>query len=127
MRKILKGAPLDVTTAHKVLRIFQKRGDQLSALASKAGGDLLEPFIERNPELSGKFSESWAQLNKLVEGGRNRGVLQDTAERVRRIFSSGYSQENIDKAKSLVSEKTNKVKSLVENNEDKHSGSVKEI
>ncbi|KAF8333624.1 uncharacterized protein EI90DRAFT_3121971 [Cantharellus anzutake] len=112
MRKLLKGAPLDVTTAHKVLRIFQKRGDQLSALASKAGGDFLEPFIERG-------------VNGAQE--KARGVFQDTAEQVRRIFSGGYSQENIDKAKSPVSEKTTKVKSLVESNEDQNSGSVKGI
>ncbi|KZT26832.1 hypothetical protein NEOLEDRAFT_1162072 [Neolentinus lepideus HHB14362 ss-1] len=90
------GGKADMQTATKIV----------NDLAKRAGGDAMEPLLEKYPQLKEKFGGGYQQFKELV--------FDDTKKQVVEIFSKGMSQDALNQAQDLVRSKSSEISKLAE-------------
>jgi hypothetical protein len=102
------GLSLDtVTRAVDVLSEMSKRIAELS-------GDAISDILDNHPAAKKKFGGSIDQLKSMADnyGPEAKKQVDQTWKQVKDIFSGGFSEDNLDKAKKLLQEKVQQIKSL---------------
>ena len=109
IQQLSKGG-LSLETASKaydVIAEFSKRVAELS-------GDAVSDILDNHPGLKEKFGPAADKLQELGKqyGPEAKKQVDDTWNQVKDIFATGFSAQNVDKARKLVEEKVQQVQKL---------------
>lgn len=103
-------AGLSLETASRAVDVLAEMSRRIAELS----GDALSDILDNHPKVKDKFGGSIDQLKSMAEnyGPEAKKQVDQTWSQVRDIFSGGFSEENLNKARKLVEEKVQQVKSL---------------
>ncbi|OAQ62372.1 apolipoprotein/apolipophorin [Pochonia chlamydosporia 170] len=103
-------AGLSLETASRAVDVLAEMSRRIAELS----GDALSDILDNHPKVKEKFGGSIDQLKSMAEnyGPEAKKQVDQTWSQVRDIFSGGFSEENLNKARKLVEEKVQQVKSL---------------
>lgn len=110
MRQILNKGDLSLVTAHKTWDVITKHMSRISELA----GDASQQIMDNHPALKEKVG---GNIDKLKEYGDKYGPeakkeVDRTWQQISDVVKTGVSASNIEKIKSIVQEKVDKLQKL---------------
>ena len=110
LRDVLKGGDISVFTAQKAWQVLVKHLGRISDLS----GDVAEQIMDNHPKLREKVGGNLDTLKQLGDqyGPEVKKEVDRTWGQISDIIKTGVSAANIEKIKSLVQEKVEKVKEL---------------
>ncbi|TPX17859.1 uncharacterized protein E0L32_002960 [Thyridium curvatum] len=103
---------VNADTAAKAWEIISKHVDALMDLA----GDASEDILNNHPQLKDKLGGSFDQLKEMGNnfGPQAKEEVDKTWKQVKDIAAGGMAAENIDKVKSLIKEKQEKLRGFAD-------------
>jgi len=110
MRQILNNGDVSLVTAHKTWDVIAKHMSRIGQLA----GDASQQIMNNHPQLKEKVG---GNIDKLKEYGDKYGPeakkeVDRTWQQISDVVKTGVSASNIEKIKSIVQEKVDKLKKL---------------
>ncbi|KAH9882045.1 hypothetical protein J1614_001216 [Plenodomus biglobosus] len=110
MREILNKGDMSLVTAHKTWDVITKHMSRIGELA----GDASQQIMDNHPQLKEKVG---GNIDKLKEYGDKYGPeakkeVDRTWQQISDVVKTGVSASNIEKIKSIVQEKVDKLKKL---------------
>lgn len=110
MRQILNNGDMSLVTAHKTWDVITKHMSRIGELA----GDASQQIMDNHPQLREKVG---GNIDKLKEYGDKYGPeakkeVDRTWQQISDVVKTGVSASNIEKIKSIVQEKVDKLKQL---------------
>lgn len=101
---------LSMESATKAADILADLGKKIADISSDAASDVLENHPHVKKELGGVIDQLQSAGNKYGEEGEK--LVSETWSGLKDIFMTGFSAENIGKAKKLAEEKIQKIREL---------------
>ncbi|KAK7692560.1 hypothetical protein QCA50_004190 [Cerrena zonata] len=118
LQEILKDdrSGADIQTGMKVLEIIRRRTGELNEIAKKAGKDAWGKFEKKNPQIAQVLGSRYYELKELAEnsGPEAKKLFDETTQQIKDILSKGLTSEAINKAQSLVQEKSGQLRDLAQ-------------
>jgi gas vesicle protein len=110
MRGVLSNGDVSLVTAHKTWDILTKHMNRIADLA----GDSAQQIMDNHPELKEKVGGNWDMLKEYGDkyGPEAKKEVDRTWKQVGDVVKTGFSASNIEKVKSIVQEKVDKLKKL---------------
>ncbi|KAH7395242.1 hypothetical protein DE146DRAFT_659581 [Phaeosphaeria sp. MPI-PUGE-AT-0046c] len=110
MRGVLSHGDVSLVTAHKTWDILAKHMSRVADLA----GDSAQQIMDNHPQLKEKVGGNWDKLKEYGDkyGPEAKKEVDRTWKQVGDVIKTGVSPANIDKIKSIVQEKVDKLKKL---------------
>jgi len=110
MRDVLSNGDVSLVTAHKTWDILTKHMSRIAELA----GDSAQQIMDNHPQLKEKVGGNWDKLKEYGDkyGPEAKKEVDRTWKQVSDVVKTGVSPANIDKVKSIVQEKVDKLKKL---------------
>jgi len=110
MRKVLGNGDVSLVTAHKTWEVLSKHMSRIADLA----GDSAQQIMDNHPQLKEKVGGNWDKLKEYGDkyGPEAKKEVDRTWQQVSDVIKTGVSASNIEKIKSLVQEKVDKMKKL---------------
>lgn len=110
MRGVLNNGDLSLVTAHKTWDIITKHLSRIADLA----GDSAQQIMDNHPQLKEKVGGNWDKLKEYGDkyGPEAKKEVDRTWKQVVDVIKTGVSPANIEKVKSIVQEKVDKLKKL---------------
>ncbi|KAG8902721.1 hypothetical protein FRC01_009487, partial [Tulasnella sp. 417] len=119
LREAVKDGKADAQTAKKVFDIFKRQSAELAEVAKKATNDVLQPVLEKHPELKEKLGGGWTEIQETYQSLKETEVAQqaqqiydETSAQLVDLFKSGFSATSLTKAKTLLDEKSQQISEL---------------
>ncbi|KAG8955056.1 hypothetical protein FRC00_005586, partial [Tulasnella sp. 408] len=119
LRAVVKDGKADAQTAKKVYEIFKRQSAELAEVAKKATNDVLQPVLEKHPELKEKLGGGWTEIQETYQSLKETDLAQqaqqiydETSSQLVDIFQSGFSATSLTKAKTLLDEKSQQITEL---------------
>ncbi len=106
----LSKSSLSLETAPKAFEILADLSKKLGSLT----GDALTEILDNHPQVKQKFGGSIDQLKQMGEryGPEAKKQVDETWQQVKEIIGSGLTASNLDKARTLIEDREEKVKKL---------------
>jgi len=105
IRGVVDKGSADFETAQKVAGILAKRGKDLTEVAKKASGDLLDKY----PGAKDKLGQAYGQLEKFANsrGEEGKKMMDDVKKQLSEMFQKGGASTDdvVNKAKEMLSSK----------------------
>jgi hypothetical protein len=110
MRTVLSNGDVSLVTAHKTWDILSKHMNRIADLA----GDSAQQIMDNHPQLKEKVGGNWDKLREYGDkyGPEAKKEVDRTWKQVGDVVKTGVSPANIEKIKSIVQEKVDKLKKL---------------
>jgi hypothetical protein len=110
MRSILSNGDVSLVTAHKTWEVLSKHMSRIADLA----GDSAQQIMDNHPQLKEKVGGNWDKLKEYGDqyGPEAKKEVDRTWKQITDVFRTGMSPANIEKVKSIVQEKVDKLKKL---------------
>jgi hypothetical protein len=110
MRTVLSNGDVSLVTAHKTWDILSKHMSRIADLA----GDSAQQIMDNHPQLKEKVGGNWDKLKEYGDkyGPEAKKEVDRTWNQVADVVKTGMSPSNIEKVKSIVQEKVDKLKKL---------------
>jgi hypothetical protein len=110
MRGVLSNGDVSLVTAHKTWEVLSKHMSRIAELA----GDASQQIMDNHPQLKEKVGGNWDKLKEYGDkyGPEAKKEVDRTWKQVGDVVKTGVSPANIDKIKSIVQEKVEKLKKL---------------
>jgi hypothetical protein len=110
MRKVLGNGDMSLVTAHKTWEVLSKHMSRIADLA----GDSAQQIMDNHPQLKEKVGGNWDKLREYGDkyGPEAKKEVDRTWQQVSDVIKTGVSASNIEKIKSIVQEKVDKMKKL---------------
>jgi hypothetical protein len=110
MRSVLSNGDVSLVTAHKTWEVLSKHMSRIADLA----GDSAQQIMDNHPQLKEKVGGNWDKLKEYGDkyGPEAKKEVDRTWKQVGDVVKTGVSPANIDKIKSIVQEKVEKLKKL---------------
>jgi hypothetical protein len=110
MRSVLSNGDVSLVTAHKTWEVLSKHMSRIADLA----GDSAQQIMDNHPQLKEKVGGNWDKLKEYGDkyGPEAKKEVDRTWKQVGDVIKTGVSPANIDKIKSIVQEKVEKLKKL---------------
>ncbi len=110
MRKVLSNGDVSLVTAHKTWDIITKHMARIADLA----GDASQQIMDNHPELKEKLGGNYDKLKEYGDkyGPEVKKEIDQTWKEVGDIVKTGMSAANIEKIRSVVNDKVEKVKKM---------------
>jgi hypothetical protein len=110
MRTVLGNGDVSLVTAHKTWEVLSKHMSRIADLA----GDSAQQIMDNHPQLKEKVGGNWDKLKEYGDkyGPEAKAEVDRTWKQASDVFKTGFSPENIEKVKSIVQEKVDKLKKL---------------
>jgi len=110
MRGVLGNGDVSLVTAHKTWDIIAKHMSRIADLA----GDSAQQIMDNHPQLKEKVGGNWDKLKEYGDkyGPEAKKEVDRTWKQVGDVIKTGVSPANIEKVKSIVQEKVDKLKKL---------------
>ncbi|KAF2829138.1 hypothetical protein CC86DRAFT_318194 [Ophiobolus disseminans] len=110
MRSILSNGDVSLVTAHKTWEVLSKHMSRIADLA----GDSAQQIMDNHPQLKEKVGGNWDKLKEYGDkyGPEAKKEVDRTWKQVSDVVKTGVSPANIEKIKSIVQEKVDKLKTL---------------
>lgn len=123
MRSILKNGDVSLVTAHKTWEVLSKHMSRIADLA----GDSAQQILDNHPQLKEKVGGNWDKLKEYGDqyGPEAKKEVDRTWKQVTDVVKTGVSPANIEKVKSIIQEKVDKLKKLGDEAWDKGMEQVK--
>ncbi|KAG8973023.1 hypothetical protein FRB90_010031, partial [Tulasnella sp. 427] len=119
LRDTVKGGQVDVQTAKKVYDIFKRQAAELAEVAKKAADDVLQPVLDKHPEVKEKLGGGWTEIQSTYQSLKStdlakeaQKIYDDTSSQLVDLFKSGFSAASLVKAKTLLDEKAKEITEL---------------
>jgi hypothetical protein len=89
--KVKSKGTVDVETASKVADVLRRRLEELYALGKKAGGDVVQQYLDAHPDVKEKLGGGYDQLVKIAQekGPEAQKQLEDVQKQVGHFGSVG--------------------------------------
>jgi hypothetical protein len=110
MRTVLSNGDVSLVTAHKTWDVLTKHMSRIADLA----GDSAQQIMDNHPQLKEKVGGNWDKLKEYGDkyGPKAKEEVDRTWKQVGDVVKTGVSPANIEKIKSIVQEKVDKLKKL---------------
>ncbi|KAH7069058.1 hypothetical protein BKA63DRAFT_520552 [Paraphoma chrysanthemicola] len=110
MRKVLGNGDVSLVTAHRTWEVLSKHMSRIGDLA----GDSAQQIMDNHPALKEKVGGNWDKLKEYGDkyGPEAKKEVDRTWQQVSDVVKTGFSPANIEKVKSIVQEKVDKLKKL---------------
>ncbi|KAF2855737.1 hypothetical protein T440DRAFT_464116 [Plenodomus tracheiphilus IPT5] len=110
MREILNKGDMSLVTAHKTWDVITKHMSRIGELA----GDASQQIMENHPQLKQKLGGNFDKLKEYGDkyGPEAKKEVDRTWQQISDVIKTGVSASNIEKIKSIVQEKVEKLKKL---------------
>jgi hypothetical protein len=110
MRTVLGNGDVSLVTAHKTWEVLSKHMSRIAELA----GDSAQQIMDNHPQLKEKVGGNWDMLKEYGDkyGPEAKKEVDRTWKQVGDVVKTGVSPANIEKIKSIVQEKVEKLKKL---------------
>lgn len=110
MRKVLGNGDVSLVTAHKTWEVLSKHMSRIADLA----GDSAQQIMDNHPQLKEKVGGNWDKLKEYGDkyGPEAKKEVDKTWQQISDVVKTGFSASNIEKIKSIVEEKVEKLKKL---------------
>jgi hypothetical protein len=110
MRSVLGNGDVSLVTAHKTWEVLSKHMSRIAELA----GDSAQQIMDNHPQLKEKVGGNWDMLKEYGDkyGPEAKKEVDRTWKQVGDVVKTGVSPANIEKIKSIVQEKVEKLKKL---------------
>lgn len=110
MRSVLSNGDVSLVTAHKTWDIITKHMSRVADLA----GDSAQQIMDNHPQLKEKVGGNWDKLKEYGDkyGPEAKKEVDRTWKQIGDVVKTGVSPANIEKIKSIVQEKVDKLKKL---------------
>ncbi|KAF1919976.1 hypothetical protein BDU57DRAFT_470591 [Ampelomyces quisqualis] len=110
MRSVLSNGDVSLVTAHKTWDILAKHMSRIADLA----GDSAQQIMDNHPQLKEKVGGNWDKLKEYGDryGPDAKKEVDRTWKQIGDVVKTGVSPANIEKIKSIVQEKVDKLKKL---------------
>lgn len=110
MRTVLGNGDVSLVTAHKTWDVLTKHMSRIADLA----GDSAQQIMDNHPQLKEKVGGNWDKLKEYGDkyGPKAKEEVDRTWKQVGDVIKTGVSPANIEKIKSIVQEKVDKLKKL---------------
>jgi len=110
MRGVLGNGDVSLVTAHKTWDIIAKHMSRIADLA----GDSAQQIMDNHPQLKEKVGGNWDKLKEYGDkyGPEAKKEVDRTWKQIGDVIKTGVSPANIEKVKSIVQEKVDKLKKL---------------
>ncbi|KAF3003742.1 hypothetical protein E8E13_009531 [Curvularia kusanoi] len=110
LRDVLKGGDISVFTAQKAWQVLVKHLGRIADLS----GDAAQQIMDNHPKLKEKVGGNLDTLKQLGDqyGPEAKKEVDRTWEQISDIIKTGVNPANIEKIKSVVQEKVEKIKQL---------------
>jgi len=114
--KDAKGKGADLETAKRVWEVLGTSVMQLRELSKKAGVDAFSKLEEKHPQVAKTLGSGYRNLKDLAEtsGPEAKKLYDETTQQLKDIFSEGYSQDALDKARDLVQSKSSQIREVAQ-------------
>lgn len=110
MRSVLSNGDVSLVTAHKTWDIITKHMSRVADLA----GDSAQQIMDNHPQLKENVGGNWDKLKEYGDkyGPEAKKEVDRTWKQIGDVVKTGVSPANIEKIKSIVQEKVDKLKKL---------------
>jgi hypothetical protein len=110
MRTVLGNGDVSLVTAHKTWEVLSKHMSRIAELA----GDSAQQIMDNHPQIKEKVGGNWDKLKEYGDkyGPEAKKEVDRTWKQVGDVVKTGVSPANIEKIKSIVQEKVEKLKKL---------------
>ncbi|KAI0675032.1 hypothetical protein C8Q78DRAFT_1010127 [Trametes maxima] len=110
------GSGLDIATAMKIFDVLRKRSTQVQEIGEKAGKNAFSALSEKYPQVADNLGGGYGELKKLAKekGPEAKRLYDETSQEIQEIFSKGFSQEGIDRARKLIQSKVAEVRKIAQ-------------
>jgi len=110
MRRVLSDGDVSLVTAHKTWDVITKHMSRIADLA----GDASQQIMDNHPELKEKVGGNFDLLKEYGDkyGPKAKEEVDRTWKQVNDIVKTGLSAANIEKIRSVVQEKVDKLKKM---------------
>lgn len=110
LRDVLKGGDISVFTAQQAWQVLVKHLGRITDLS----GDVAQQIMDNHPKLKEKVGGNLDTLKQLGDqyGPEVKKEVDRTWEQISDVIKTGMSPANIEKIKSIVQEKVEKIKEL---------------
>ncbi|KAG8943371.1 hypothetical protein FRC04_002927 [Tulasnella sp. 424] len=119
LREITKNGGVDAQTAQKVYDVLKRQSAELAEVAKKAANDVIQPVLDKHPEVKEKLGGGWTQIQESYQSLKDTDLAQeaqkiydDTSSQLVDLFKSGFSATSLVKAKTLLDEKAQQISEL---------------
>ncbi|KAH8722335.1 hypothetical protein GQ44DRAFT_711924 [Phaeosphaeriaceae sp. PMI808] len=109
-RTVLGKGDVSLVTAHQTWEVLSKHMSRIADLA----GDSAQQIMDNHPQLKEKVGGNWDKLKEYGDkyGPEAKKEVDRTWKQVGDVIKTGVSPSNIEKIKSIVQEKVDKLKKL---------------
>jgi phosphate uptake regulator len=110
MRNVLGNGDVSLVTAHRTWEVISKHMSRIADLA----GDSAQQIMDNHPALKEKVGGNWDKLKEYGDkyGPEAKKEVDRTWKQIGDVVKTGFSPANIEKIKSIVQEKVDKLKKL---------------
>tara|TARA_R110002003_G_scaffold152_3_gene13598 strand:- start:9608 stop:10846 length:1239 start_codon:yes stop_codon:yes gene_type:complete len=110
MRNVLGNGDVSLVTAHRTWEVITKHMSRIADLA----GDSAQQIMDNHPALKEKVGGNWDKLKEYGDkyGPEAKKEVDRTWKQIGDVVKTGFSPANIEKVKSIVQEKVDKLKKL---------------
>lgn len=110
MRQVLGNGDMSLVTAHKTWEVLTKHMSRIADLA----GDSAQQIMDNHPQLKEKVGGNWDKLKEYGDkyGPEAKKEVDRTWQQIGDVVKTGVSAANIEKIRSIVQEKVEKLKKL---------------
>lgn len=110
MRDVLSHGDLSIVTAQRTWEVLSKHLSKIADLS----GDAAQQIMDNHPQLKEKVGGNWDKLKEYGDkyGPEAKKEVDRTWKQVSDVVKTGVSPSNIEKIRSIVQEKIDKLKQL---------------